>query len=666
METTATEVTGRDLKRRVIDLTKKYVGLPADTPAELEKRATRMRPLIERLASGVFRLVVMGEVKKGKSTFINALLGVPDILPTDSDVATSTVYKIIYGPELAYTVYFLPPPDRPDEVPEPLPLPVSMERRKQYGIPEAAASAEEQLPYFGTEAGNPANEKGVDFIAAEVPNPLLREGLTIVDTPGVGGLFKAHRDITFRYAPNADAVMFVVDSVESVVGADEVRFLQDLKEVTKHIFFVQTKIDNADETQWQGWRARNLSILSEELALPKEQIPYFPVSSTLKQRADEHHSGPDLSDSGFLAVTQFIQTVLLPRKDHILAVQSARAVYEDMAREARLVADRLAIAKETSQEKLAALKVQLTEAQTAQREWEGGPWKKRVREFHDEVARLKRDANGRIQDTFATDSDGYRSAMARVRDRCSTAEAVYECAPAILGDYAAACSHNGRKIVDGFNRDYQAAFARTVSKGIAELRDTVVPDVTIGAASARSDEAGRLDAIRAGFMNFSMFGGLTGGASYGVGYAAGAAVALGLISNPVGWAIAAGAGVTALATTIWSAVKGYRGVRERQMSAAIANLERAMHEVAQRAFRATQRAFQEVAAELDAHARDGFDEFVESTRTELSRRISEVSATQARTADESRVAVEGLTDRLKKLSELVRDITSVGNTAKAA
>ena len=39
-----------------------------------------------------------------------------------------------------------------------------------------------------------------------------------MDTPGVGGLFKAHRDITFRYAPNADAVFFVVDSVESLLS----------------------------------------------------------------------------------------------------------------------------------------------------------------------------------------------------------------------------------------------------------------------------------------------------------------------------------------------------------------------------------------------------------------------------------------------------------------
>ena len=39
----------------------------------------------------------------------------------------------------------------------------------------------------------------------ELPAPLLKDGLVLVDTPGVGGLYKAHRDVTWVYAPNADA-----------------------------------------------------------------------------------------------------------------------------------------------------------------------------------------------------------------------------------------------------------------------------------------------------------------------------------------------------------------------------------------------------------------------------------------------------------------------------
>ena len=55
---------------------------------------------------GIFRLVVMGEIKKGKSSFINALIGTDNLVPVHSDVATSTIFKIHYGPEIKYTVYF--------------------------------------------------------------------------------------------------------------------------------------------------------------------------------------------------------------------------------------------------------------------------------------------------------------------------------------------------------------------------------------------------------------------------------------------------------------------------------------------------------------------------------------------------------------------------------
>ena len=67
--------------------------------AETENRndlVSDLTPVMERFDLGIFRLVVMGEIKKGKSSFINALLGEPNLLPTASDVATSTVFKLIY------------------------------------------------------------------------------------------------------------------------------------------------------------------------------------------------------------------------------------------------------------------------------------------------------------------------------------------------------------------------------------------------------------------------------------------------------------------------------------------------------------------------------------------------------------------------------------------
>ena len=218
---------GTQQKQRVIDIAREFATGPADDATHAEDRDKRMQSLVGRLDSGVFRIVVMGEVKKGKSSFINALLGWPDLLPVDTDVATSTAYKILYGPTERITVFYLPADEDPQAVSDPVEIP------------------RERLSEFGTEAGNPGNDKRVDFIAIELPNTLLQEGVALVDTPGVGGLFKKHRDITFRFAPNADAVLFVMDSVECVISADEIRFLAELRKTTEQVIFLQTKTDMA-------------------------------------------------------------------------------------------------------------------------------------------------------------------------------------------------------------------------------------------------------------------------------------------------------------------------------------------------------------------------------------------------------------------------------------
>ena len=80
--------------------------------AQLESQLTNT-PISEELeaqlkmwGAGIFRLVVMGEIKKGKSSFINAMLGEKDLVPVSSNVATSTIFKIRYGQQRAYRVFF--------------------------------------------------------------------------------------------------------------------------------------------------------------------------------------------------------------------------------------------------------------------------------------------------------------------------------------------------------------------------------------------------------------------------------------------------------------------------------------------------------------------------------------------------------------------------------
>ena len=59
----------------------------------------------QNLRKGVFRLLVLGDLKRGKSTFLNALIG-ENLLPSDVNPCTAILTVLRYGKEKRITVYF--------------------------------------------------------------------------------------------------------------------------------------------------------------------------------------------------------------------------------------------------------------------------------------------------------------------------------------------------------------------------------------------------------------------------------------------------------------------------------------------------------------------------------------------------------------------------------
>lgn len=261
------------------------------TPMDEESRSR-----LKMWGAGIFRLVVVGEIKKGKSSFINALLGSEELVPTSSDVATSTVFKIHYAAEKLYRVFF-----RKDSGKAPLPI------------------NEADLPLFGTENGNPGNEKSVDFIEVGVPSSFLKDGIVIFDTPGLGGLFKGHRRITYECIPKADAVFFVTDSVESPLGRLETDYLHDIKDITSHIFFAQTKCCSVDAAARDARKTNNLRTIADCLKVNEKKIPYFLLDSRLRFDADEYKDHDDLEASGYPALLSYVRHELQAKQQRLLA-----------------------------------------------------------------------------------------------------------------------------------------------------------------------------------------------------------------------------------------------------------------------------------------------------------------------------------------------------------
>jgi predicted GTPase len=78
-------------KENVIDLFNNYINKRGDINDGIDIKYLESR--VESLKKGKFMLAVAGEVKAGKSTFINALLGA-EILPSDVLQSSSTIVEI--------------------------------------------------------------------------------------------------------------------------------------------------------------------------------------------------------------------------------------------------------------------------------------------------------------------------------------------------------------------------------------------------------------------------------------------------------------------------------------------------------------------------------------------------------------------------------------------
>jgi hypothetical protein len=117
-----------------------------------------------RLAAQLVPVAVVGEVKRGKSTRVNALLRT-QVCPVDAHVVTAVPTLVRYGE----TTEVLAHPDPPGEA-------------RRLELSELAEAVSE----LGRTGPRPAS------VEVRMRHRMLRSGLCLLDTRGVGGLDSAH------------------------------------------------------------------------------------------------------------------------------------------------------------------------------------------------------------------------------------------------------------------------------------------------------------------------------------------------------------------------------------------------------------------------------------------------------------------------------------------
>lgn len=238
---------------RLSELDKKFPDIPASFSTS--------KTMVE---NPEFNVVVCGEVKKGKSSLLNAIIGT-DYLPVNNEIATSQVFRISNSTSESFYLVF------------------TDGTRQEI--------SKEELTKYGSQVDHNLNgepifkNRKLSYIQVNVPIAFLPKGVNLVDTPGLGALYKSHEWITQSYVKNASAVIFVIDPERPIVDKEK-EFINKVLSVTPHILFVLTKIDQYSEEKCQEIISRDEELLALIYAEHNFDAPeIYPISSKALNKA---------------------------------------------------------------------------------------------------------------------------------------------------------------------------------------------------------------------------------------------------------------------------------------------------------------------------------------------------------------------------------------------
>jgi GTPase Era involved in 16S rRNA processing len=193
-----------------------------DLPPAYSTHVTNIEELRNRLAKGRLHLAVLGQFNRGKSTFINALIGIK-ILPTSVLPLTSVPTMICWGPHLKCIVRFLN--GKPDIV-----------------VQKSLEDITETLTTYVAEEHNPKNQFCVREVEVQCPSVLLENGTVLIDTPGFGSTYLHNTRAALEALTECDAALFLL-SADPPLTQMEVEFLKQVQNQVARIFFILNKID---------------------------------------------------------------------------------------------------------------------------------------------------------------------------------------------------------------------------------------------------------------------------------------------------------------------------------------------------------------------------------------------------------------------------------------
>ncbi|HEX7533813.1 MAG TPA: dynamin family protein [Syntrophales bacterium] len=199
-------------------------------------------------------VAILGQFKAGKSSFINSLIG-KSILPVGVIPVTTVITRLQYGErEQAVVRYF---------------------------DGSAAEIGINDIETFTSEAENPSNKKNVEVVDIELPSLRSYAGLRLVDTPGLGSIFKYHVETSENWLPQVGTAILAI-SADRPLSVNDVQLIRELMQHTPNIVILLTKADLLSLEQQNEVTEFFERMIEREL---NRRLPIYVYSTRVKTEA---------------------------------------------------------------------------------------------------------------------------------------------------------------------------------------------------------------------------------------------------------------------------------------------------------------------------------------------------------------------------------------------
>ncbi|HEY7288521.1 MAG TPA: dynamin family protein [Vicinamibacterales bacterium] len=202
-----------------------------------------------RLVEARFFVACVGQFKRGKSTLLNALVG-ESVLPVGVIPVTSVITILSYA-------------DTPGAV-------------VRFSNGQSEAVDPDAIANFVDERRNPDNQRGATVVEVGLPSALLRDGLCLVDTPGLGSVHATNTEATRAFVPRIDVALIVVGPDPPISGT-ELEMIQEADREAGELTIILNKADQASPGDLREILEFTRTTISPALRRPLEHM--FTISA---------------------------------------------------------------------------------------------------------------------------------------------------------------------------------------------------------------------------------------------------------------------------------------------------------------------------------------------------------------------------------------------------